>query len=85
MWVYKLDSLKIVELIEYYSGPSYTWLPINFPHGFNKSNCFIFVQDVGNDTKTSVHIKLHDNNDKFTLTSITDFSVNVRFLFLKRT
>ena len=49
------------------------WYDIPFVEGFNKNNCYIIAQDFGTETDTTAHIKLHDNNDKFCLTTLSFF------------
>lgn len=86
MYTNKLDSLKIgFSVVNYYGNENIgKWNDIPFVDDFNKKNCHIIAQDFGTETDTTAHIKLHDNNDKFCLTTLSTLSTNVRFLFIKK-
>ena len=72
-------------VINYYGNENIgKWNDIPFIDDFNKNNCYIIAQDFGTETDTTAHIKLHDNNDKFCLTTLSVLSTNVRFLFIKK-
>ena len=82
----KLDSWKIgFSDINYYGNDNMgKWYDIPFVEGFNKNNCYIIAQDFGTETDTTAHIKIHDNNDKFCLTTLSFLSTNVGFLFIRK-
>ena len=62
-----------------------TWIPISYPQGFTKDNCFIIIQDVGVDNTGGITFKVKSDQTSFCAISVNEYrSFAPLIIFIKK-
>lgn len=78
-----LNLINTVKLT--FSHEVNTWIPIPYPQGFTKDNCFIIIQDVGVDNTGGITFKVKSDQTSFCAISVNEYrSFAPLIIFIKK-